>query len=295
MTGILPRYRKIRLDAGVQPPQTAVAPTRQPPVPDEILRYIAGPFTLSPPVHGICSTVLFLHAPSKDYVLKRTQGEYRGSELEAEYAALLHYRQMADPRVPVAEPYMFVRHADDSYLLTSRYDGEPIAQVLQSAAEHERACIIRQMASALAAIHRCGKIDHEDWRTCLQEQLRFAQMHLRNGSLDPAEFIHDGQPVDPAAVLRRLHDQVPQPGPLCVLHGDYRPKNLLWDRQTQTISAVLDWAFCDIGDPYYDLAIVLYYMRTEAERSLFLASYGLPRIDEQRLRYFEDLSKFLNV
>lgn len=292
---IQPRHQKIPVDAMVQPPQGITDSTGEPQIPDEVLRHIAAPVSVSQPVQGRCSTVLFLHACDRDYALKLAKGQYRSAELEAEYAALLYYRQLAHPLVPVAEPCLFVRHAEDACLLASRCDGQPLNQVLQTAIPQERAEIIRCMARTLASIHGSPDVHQQDWSTCLREQLRFAEHHMCNGSLDPTEFVHEGQPIEPAVLLGRLCDQMPRPGVVRVVHGDYRPKNLLWDGKARRISAVLDWAFCDIGDPYYDLAIVLYYVRTEAERSLFLGSYGMPLIDEQRLRYFDNLSKFLNV
>ena len=61
------------------------------------------------------------------------------------------------------------------------------------------------------------------------------------------------QPIALAAV-RWLKANLPPPAQkLCVVHGDYRSGNLLFD-PAEGIKAVLDWEMCHLGDPLEDLA-----------------------------------------
>lgn len=61
------------------------------------------------------------------------------------------------------------------------------------------------------------------------------------------------QPVAAAAV-RWLRRHLPPPsGRLCLVHGDYRSGNFLFDTEGE-IHAVLDWEMAHLGDPLEDLA-----------------------------------------
>ncbi len=61
------------------------------------------------------------------------------------------------------------------------------------------------------------------------------------------------QPVADAAI-RWLERHLPEPsGTLCLVHGDYRSGNFLYN-ETGEIPALLDWEMAHIGDPLEDLA-----------------------------------------
>lgn len=44
-----------------------------------------------------------------------------------------------------------------------------------------------------------------------------------------------------------------EPAPLCPIHGDYGPRNILWDPVTETTTAVLDWEEWRLDHPLYDV------------------------------------------
>jgi len=67
-----------------------------------------------------------------------------------------------------------------------------------------------------------------------------------------ADQIHP-QPIALAAI-RWLKANLPPPAQkLCVVHGDYRTGNFLFE-PNDGIKAVLDWEMCHLGDPLEDLA-----------------------------------------
>src|SRR5690606_33793593 len=63
----------------------------------------------------------------------------------------------------------------------------------------------------------------------------------------------------PVATLARcwLRENLPACNELVLTHGDYRTGNYLFDEQRGTITAVLDWELCRIGDFHEDLAWIL--------------------------------------
>jgi aminoglycoside phosphotransferase (APT) family kinase protein len=63
------------------------------------------------------------------------------------------------------------------------------------------------------------------------------------------------------ALLRRLHELDPtvlatQPGVRdgVISHGDYGPNNILFERGTMTVAAIVDWEFCTIAAAVEDIA-----------------------------------------
>ena len=149
------------------------------------------------------------------------------------------------------------------------------------------------MGRLLASIHgACIDIDETwTWDEWIDGSLDMAARNLAAGVLDPDEFTPD-EPRDVA--LDWLHANRPAcGGATCLLHGDYRPKNILWE--DGCIAGVIDWQFADIGDPCYDLSVINWYMRDEAEWQRFLDGYGLADLDPERFKYCLVLQKFLNV
>lgn len=76
--------------------------------------------------------------------------------------------------------------------------------------------------------------------------------------LDHWEAIFDSDEVEPQpiarAAIRWLRAHPPPPAQkLCVVHGDYRTGNFLYDPQGK-IHGILDWEMAHLGDPLEDLA-----------------------------------------
>jgi len=102
----------------------------------------------------------------------------------------------------------------------------------------------------------------------------FVDADLTIGDFGPADglpgFVADHAEAlrgDPELVARlgtlaedaqSLLDQV---GRTCLVHSDVNPKNLLVDRDTLTITGLLDWEFTHSGHPFTDLGNVLRFDR----------------------------------
>jgi aminoglycoside phosphotransferase len=243
----------------------------------------------APTAQGYCSRVLFLDAASGRFALKVADRGYRGDELHAEYLAL---KMLENRGLPVPAPLAYAEDEQGHYLLSSHCEGIPLSIMLRTADSEERLHAAGQMGAMLARVHSTEVAD-VTWQECLESQLFFADRHLAYDNLDPDELMIGNRKLDPEEILQRLMIKRPSSGAVVLLHGDYRPKNILW--KDNKISCLLDWAFCDIGDPYYDLAIILYYLKTEEEKEQFLSRYAVKKLDEERLAYFDCLSKFINV
>lgn len=154
-------------------------------------------------------------------------------------------RAAADAGVPVAP---VVAATDDREVFGSpcvvvgRLDGETIARRILRDDDFAtaRSMLVGQAAAALAAVHRIPVAAAPS----LREQEPVGQLR--------SLFDHLGQP-HPAFELgfRWLERNRPAPGPVTVVHGDFRLGNLIVG--PRGLRAVLDWELAHLGDPVEDL------------------------------------------
>jgi aminoglycoside phosphotransferase (APT) family kinase protein len=95
------------------------------------------------------------------------------------------------------------------------------------------------------------------------------------------------QPVAEAAIRWLERNLPPAAGELCLVHGDYRSGNFLYNAAGE-IPALLDWEMAHIGDPLEDLAWSLDPLWAWPERNL--AGGLLPR--EQAIALWESASGY---
>ncbi len=232
---------------------------------------------------ALCNLVLKLNAKNGVFILKVATGDYRGAQLAHEYEMQNELVQTGAD-IPIAKPLAFAGSGDShKYFLQEYLNGSTYE--IDSSFTQTR---LQNTANVLKAIHS-NTFSEVDYEANLDNLLQIANSNMQSGMLDPEEFENHGTQAE---VLHFLQKNKPTTGKLSLLHGDFRPKNLLWEGDK--ISGVLDWAFAMIGDPYYDLGIFLYYLDEETKNG-FLRLYGMETVDKARLEYFDKLSKFLNV
>lgn len=254
-------------------------------LPDEIKKLTGHIRSVRLPQQGLY-LVIIIEAEHGDFVLKVGCGDYRANELLAEHIAM---RELAGDPVPVPRSLAFSQQGELSFQLREFCFGEPVCSI-QEFDPVFRPDAICKMAKTLADIHHLLSDADWSWHDWINASLVEASQNLNANMLDPDEFTSD---APPDKVLRWLHENVPsQDGSVCLLHGDYRPKNILW-RENQ-IAGIIDWAFVDIGDPYYDLSIINWYFDND-DWNRFISAYGLTELDNERLQYYAELQKFLNV
>jgi aminoglycoside phosphotransferase (APT) family kinase protein len=221
-----------------------------------------------------CNLVLHVLTDEGHFVLKVAEGAYRIGELWAEYTCLT---DLEGGLVPVPRAETFGRTENLAYLLREYVPGVPLSDVLGGP---EGTAAFTQMTRVLGQIHMhlIPGSSGEEW---LEDSLRAAEQNMHAGVLDLGEF-REGE--TPEAMLGRLRATRPVPERPCLIHGDFRAKNLIWS--AGRIVAVLDWGFADVGDPYYDYAIATEYGGPPT---------GFRFLDAERLRWMHDLSKFINI
>jgi aminoglycoside phosphotransferase (APT) family kinase protein len=84
--------------------------------------------------------------------------------------------------------------------------------------------------------------------------------HQRNRLAHLDELYHEvALRPDPVVeeVLAYLRDELPSPDDLVIVHGDYRPGNIIYDQETLHRRAVIDWDGVHLGNYHEDIGQIL--------------------------------------
>lgn len=91
-------------------------------------------------------------------------------------------------------------------------------------------------------------------------------------------------------LIEWLPQFIPDQSRTSIIHGDFRMDNLIFDRDTLNVRAVIDWELSTLGDPLADLAYLLmnWVMPVDGQFGLAgvdLHALGIPTLDEALQRY----------
>lgn len=237
---------------------------------------------------GRISGVYKIDDSNQEKVIKYSKGTYRMLELEREAEAL---RYMSDKEythvVPIIRSFRMLDNF--AYLVQDYFDGETVREKLKiNHSLEEKLKLWELVGRALSEIHKlCNYEDTKgEW---LNEQLKIARINMEKGLIDIEDFGEE----NPKEVLEWLILNKPERNQVSLLHGDFRTKNIMVDKENNC--KIIDWGFVDIGDPYYDLAIIDYYFKNELERNNFYKGYKSSKYDKRLIEYYDRLSWVINV
>lgn len=243
----------------------------------------AGPVQVSQFKGGQSNPTFLLQTPSQRYVLRRKPG---GPTLKTAHAVDREFRitsALHSHGVPVARPLAF---CDDREVMETpffvmecvegRIFWDPSLPGLQPAERHQ---LFRSLAETLAGLHKvpvqqAGLDDFGRPGDYFQRQItRWSQQYL-------AAKTREIPAMD--TLMRRLQEQPPAgSGRQCVIHGDFRLDNVIFDSATLDVRAVIDWELSTLGDPLADLSYqcMLWHLPPGAFGSLAgvdVATAGIP-------------------
>lgn len=202
--------------------------------------------------------------------------------------------------LPVPKPWTCVVEASplqSPFMVVSRAAGTDARKVL---AQRRTPFSIQQMGDELVAV--LARLHAVDWRRELGPLLTpapggVARFEVERWAPD-IETASGSSPLLHAA-LDWLRANAPADARLCLVHGDFKTNNLLFDEgRTQ---AVIDWELAHIGDPLEDLAwTMLWNTEYDLVNGLlsppaFLASYAAASgtvLDSRRLFFWHVFSLF---
>ncbi|QPV63070.1 phosphotransferase [Halosimplex litoreum] len=199
--------------------------------------------------------------------------------------------------VPVPAVYGGYRSRDglpSPAFLMEHLPGEPPLGVATGGHEAVAERLLRESGRHLARVHDLRSFDAygglvsgddgptvRDGRTTWPDRLR----EIVDDSLDG---LAGTRFADLSGSLRAYadgrFDELDLAADAALLHGDYRPGNLLADAETGEVTAVLDWGAAQAGDPRYELA---WAVREFAERAP-VGSVARERVREALFDAYEE-------
>jgi aminoglycoside phosphotransferase (APT) family kinase protein len=136
----------------------------------------------------------------------------------------------------------------DGAILRGREVAEPLSRATRVHASH-------QIADVLARIHAVdpdavglGELGRKE--AYIERQLRRWHRQWEGAKTRDLPVVDE--------VHAALAERIPEQGPAAIVHGDYRLDNCLVGADG-TITAVLDWELCTLGDPLADVGLLLVY------------------------------------
>lgn len=206
----------------------------------------------------------------RDYVLRRANAPRHTicvNDVEREYEVV---RRLEDTTVRAPEPVLFC--ADDSlvggpFLVATHLDGEtvPLGSALperfQRPAARERVADL--LVETLAGVHSVDPAPFED--ACVRLTPR-EQVDRAVALLDDATSVTGRAVPRLRSVADWLRANAPDAPTTTLVHGDFRPGNLLFaGTDRPEVTGVLDWETATLGDPLTDLGYLLLRWRDEGD------------------------------
>ena len=249
-----------------------------------------GPLTVRQFQGGQSNPTYYLDAGGREYVLRRKPP---GKLLPSAHAVDREYRIMtalAGTGVPVPRTYLY---CDDEsvtgtpfYLMDCVHGRIFVEPNLPGATPAERSAIYDDMNAILARLHTVdwqalGLADFGRPGNYFARQIHRWSTQYRASETEKMESME--------RLMAWLPEHIPPADDTTVVHGDYRPGNLIIHPTEPRVVAVLDWELSTLGHPLGDLSYncIPYYLKDMDEGFYGLDSdvRGIPSEEEYLTAY----------
>jgi len=226
----------------------------------------SGPFTLTKFPSGQSNPTYKVSAVSGEYVLRRKPF---GKLLPSAHAVEREYEVMTALRasdIPVPRTYLLCEDATvigTPFFVMEYVEGRPMTDAaLPHRSPDDRRAIYRSMIEVLARLHTV------DWRALgLENYGKPGNYVARQVHRWTAQYrASETERIDAMEwLIEWLPAHIPADETAAIVHGDYRPGNLLIHPGEPRVAAVVDWELSTIGHPLVDLAHHALIFRTGPE------------------------------
>jgi aminoglycoside phosphotransferase (APT) family kinase protein len=215
----------------------------------------AGPLSVKQFKGGQSNPTYLLETPARRYVLRRKPP---GKLLPSAHAVDREFRVIGALHAqgfPVAEPVIYC--ADESVAGTAFYVMDFVEgrvfwnPEMPGSNPAERAAVYDAMNATIAQLHSLdpGKIGLADFgrgENYVARQVDRWSKQYRASETQKIEAME--------RLIEWLPGHLPPPGPVRLVHGDYRLDNVILHRSEPRVLAVLDWELSTLGDPLADFS-----------------------------------------
>jgi aminoglycoside phosphotransferase (APT) family kinase protein len=257
---------------------------------EERVEGFRGPLTVRQFQGGQSNPTYYLEAGGREYVLRRKPP---GKLLPSAHAVDREYRIMtalADTGVPVPRTYLY---CDDEsvvgtpfYLMDCVHGRVFTEPALPGVTRADRAAIYDAMNAVLARLHTVrwpalGLADFGRPGNYFARQIHRWTSQYRASETEKIESME--------RLIAWLPEHIPPADETTIVHGDYRPGNMIIHPTAPRVVAVLDWELSTLGHPLGDLAYncIPYYLQDRGEGFYGLDSdvRGIPSEEEYLAAY----------
>lgn len=244
---------------------------------------------------GQSNPTFLLTSKDRRYVLrKKPPGKLLPSAhlVEREFRVI---QALAESRVPVPKAHFLCEDASvigTPFYVMDYVEGRLFHDPTMNGVDpEERRALYDAMNETLAALHQV------DWRAAGLEGFGKPEGYVRR-QIERWSKQYQASKTEEIASMDRLMEwlpeQVPSEEETTIVHGDYRPGNLLFHPTEPKVAAVLDWELSTLGHPLGDLAYNCMAYRlpqTGGDLSGLLGAdceaLGIPSEEEYVARYCE--------
>ena len=214
-----------------------------------------GPLTVRQFKGGQSNPTYLLETPARRYVMRRKPP---GKLLPSAHAVDREFRVISALHAqgfPVAMPLVYCDDtsvAGTPFYVMGHVEGRVIWEPEMPGTDpSERAAVYDAMNATLARLHgfdpaAIGLKDFGRGENYVARQVERWSKQYRASETD--------QIAEMERLIAWLPAHLPPPGPVRLVHGDYRLDNIILSPSQSTILAVLDWELSTLGDPLADLA-----------------------------------------
>jgi aminoglycoside phosphotransferase (APT) family kinase protein len=243
---------------------------------------LEGPVEIAQFTRGASNPTFLITAGERRFVLrKKPPGQLLASahQVDREYRVM---KALGDTGFPV--PRMRVLCEDESVIGQAFYvmdfmPGRIFRDARMPGLEGaERAALYDDLNATLARLHQV------DWRAAgLEDYGRPGNYFERQVGRWTKQYrgAETERIEDMERLIEALPKRIPADDTVAIVHGDYRPENVVFHLTEPRVVAVLDWELSTLGHPLADLAYncILYHSVSESWGSLTgmdLAAAGVP-------------------
>jgi aminoglycoside phosphotransferase (APT) family kinase protein len=223
----------------------------------------SGPLTVQQFKGGQSNPTYLLDTPLRRYVLRRKPP---GKLLPSAHAVDREFRVIGAlhaQNFPVPEPILYCddpRVAGTAFYLMAHVEGRVFWNPdMPGAMPAERAAVYDAMNATMARLHTfdpaaIGLSDFGRGENYVGRQVERWSKQYRASETEEIDEMEE--------LIVWLPKHLPPPGPIRLVHGDYRLDNIVLAPDAPQVRAVLDWELSTLGDPLADFSyhLMQWYM-----------------------------------
>ena len=251
----------------------------------------AGPISYSKFKGGQSNPTYRIDTPGRSYVLRR---QPFGKLLPSAHAVDREYMAMhalGPTGFPVPRTYGLCEDTDligSKFFVMGLADGRSLwSGALPGIAPEERRAIYNAMIDTMADLHLKDPVEiglgeyGKPTDYCARQIARWSKQY----KLSETEHMPHME-----RLIEWLPETIPPQHESSVVHGDYRLDNLIFEKNSPQVLAVLDWELSTLGDPIADFSYLMLNWHNPSDGragllGLDLEELGIPTQDEAVERY----------